>query len=427
MLLPPGSVTRVGRPRLQRRRRDHASLMTPGAEALLALFHDAFDAQQRALVKLPAGAAPGAHRPPRPVRARRRRRRRRPRGARAPACRGRQRGVRTHRIDRRRGSRSSSTPSTGRRTAPRHPVLGDLVVRRRRRRSSVRARRQRRDGGADHRDTRGGGLVRWRPARGGPDARLADSLVVLNGLPARPGRWKQFRALGAAALILVDVAAGRVDGYVDAVADGHAPWDYLGGCWPAPSPARSSPTSRAAASRSPNPPPGASSWPRPHRRCSPSCARCWSPREPVVRARVGGRARPRRTAAGRGRGRARRGRDRARRVRRRPRRPREGPRRLRQRDRHRERAGRARGVARRRAGAPRVRRGGGRRARRGRLARRPARRHRQLRARVPGRRGVGRSRRRRPSGRRCRPRTDAGRHLHRAPRGGAFRNGSRSR
>jgi len=41
--------------------------------------------------------------------------------------------------------------------------------------------------------------------------------------------WKQYRALGAAALILTDVAAGRVDGYLDLDADGHAPWDYLGG------------------------------------------------------------------------------------------------------------------------------------------------------------------------------------------------------
>ena len=41
--------------------------------------------------------------------------------------------------------------------------------------------------------------------------------------------WKQFRALGSAALSLCDVAAGRVDGYLDAGADGHAPWDYLGG------------------------------------------------------------------------------------------------------------------------------------------------------------------------------------------------------
>ena len=78
--------------------------------------------------------------------------------------------------------------------------------------------------------TRGGGA--WRDGsrlEAASTARLADSLVVLNGLPPQPAGWKQFRALGAAALILIDVAAGRVDGYVDAVPDGHAPWDYLGG------------------------------------------------------------------------------------------------------------------------------------------------------------------------------------------------------
>ena len=48
-------------------------------------------------------------------------------------------------------------------------------------------------------------------------------------MPPRVRIWKQYRALGAAALILCDVAAGRVEGYLDTVADGHAPWDYLGG------------------------------------------------------------------------------------------------------------------------------------------------------------------------------------------------------
>ena len=60
-------------------------------------------------------------------------------------------------------------------------------------------------------------------------ARSADGLIVINGMPPRVRIWKQYRALGAAALILCDVAAGRVDGYLDTVADGHAPWDYLGG------------------------------------------------------------------------------------------------------------------------------------------------------------------------------------------------------
>ncbi|MGQ0803907.1 MAG: inositol monophosphatase family protein [Actinomycetota bacterium] len=57
---------------------------------------------------------------------------------------------------------------------------------------------------------------------------VGDAVVDLAGMPARPLRWKQFRALGSAALALCDVAAGGIDGYIDAVGI-HAPWDYLGG------------------------------------------------------------------------------------------------------------------------------------------------------------------------------------------------------
>ncbi|MFN8037285.1 MAG: inositol monophosphatase [Acidimicrobiia bacterium] len=58
--------------------------------------------------------------------------------------------------------------------------------------------------------------------------RIEDSVVLLEAWPVRKLRWKQFRALGSAALGLCDVAAGVVDGYVDA--NGlHKPWDYLGG------------------------------------------------------------------------------------------------------------------------------------------------------------------------------------------------------
>jgi myo-inositol-1(or 4)-monophosphatase len=59
--------------------------------------------------------------------------------------------------------------------------------------------------------------------------RVEDGLIAIAGLPRRTLPWKQFRALGSAALTLCDVAAGRVDGYLDTLADGHAPWDYLGG------------------------------------------------------------------------------------------------------------------------------------------------------------------------------------------------------
>jgi myo-inositol-1(or 4)-monophosphatase len=59
--------------------------------------------------------------------------------------------------------------------------------------------------------------------------RAEDSLIAITGMPARLLPWKQFRALGSAALTLCDVADGRVDGYLDALPAMHAPWDYLGG------------------------------------------------------------------------------------------------------------------------------------------------------------------------------------------------------
>jgi myo-inositol-1(or 4)-monophosphatase len=59
--------------------------------------------------------------------------------------------------------------------------------------------------------------------------RLRDALVGVNGLPERHLGWAQFRALGAAALDLCAVAAGRMDAYVDVTDSGLAPWDYLGG------------------------------------------------------------------------------------------------------------------------------------------------------------------------------------------------------
>jgi len=57
---------------------------------------------------------------------------------------------------------------------------------------------------------------------------LERAVVAVAGLP-RPAPWQQYRALGSLALALCDVAAGRLDGFVDALADRHAPWDYLGG------------------------------------------------------------------------------------------------------------------------------------------------------------------------------------------------------
>jgi myo-inositol-1(or 4)-monophosphatase len=59
--------------------------------------------------------------------------------------------------------------------------------------------------------------------------RVEDAVVAISGMPARVLAWKQFRAMGSAALSLCDVASGRLDGMIDSLADRHGPWDYLGG------------------------------------------------------------------------------------------------------------------------------------------------------------------------------------------------------
>lgn len=56
-----------------------------------------------------------------------------------------------------------------------------------------------------------------------------DAVVAISGLPAEPLGWRQFRALGAAALDLCAVAEGTLDGYVDCSPSAHGVWDYLGG------------------------------------------------------------------------------------------------------------------------------------------------------------------------------------------------------
>ncbi len=55
---------------------------------------------------------------------------------------------------------------------------------------------------------------------------MGDALLLFNGVPTRHWGWSQGRVLGAAALDLCLVAAGRVDGYVD-LHGGLAPWDYM--------------------------------------------------------------------------------------------------------------------------------------------------------------------------------------------------------
>lgn len=58
---------------------------------------------------------------------------------------------------------------------------------------------------------------------------MGDAVIGVAGWPARHFGWRQMRALGAAALDLCAVAAGRLDAYVDCSLGAHSPWDYLGG------------------------------------------------------------------------------------------------------------------------------------------------------------------------------------------------------
>jgi len=58
--------------------------------------------------------------------------------------------------------------------------------------------------------------------------RVEDSMVHLTGWPPKWLPWKQFRALGSAALGLCEIAAGSLDGMFDS-GGFHAPWDYLAG------------------------------------------------------------------------------------------------------------------------------------------------------------------------------------------------------
>ncbi len=75
--------------------------------------------------------------------------------------------------------------------------------------------------------TRGGGAHRdGEPIRPSAVADLSEAIIGLSGWSSRPPRWRQYRALGAAALDLCAVADGRLDGFVDC--HSHGPWDYLG-------------------------------------------------------------------------------------------------------------------------------------------------------------------------------------------------------
>jgi fructose-1,6-bisphosphatase/inositol monophosphatase family enzyme len=77
---------------------------------------------------------------------------------------------------------------------------------------------------------RGRGATRdGEPIRPSSATSLGASIVGLSGYPPRHLGWRQFRALGAAALDLCAVASGVLDGMIDCHPDAHGPWDYLGG------------------------------------------------------------------------------------------------------------------------------------------------------------------------------------------------------
>lgn len=83
--------------------------------------------------------------------------------------------------------------------------------------------------GTRHQAERGGGA--WRDGAAiAPSAcdRLDRALVGLSGYPDRYLGWRQYRALGAAALDMCAVADGTLDGYIDCSRDAHGVWDYAG-------------------------------------------------------------------------------------------------------------------------------------------------------------------------------------------------------
>lgn len=74
-----------------------------------------------------------------------------------------------------------------------------------------------------------GATADGRPIRPSGATELGRSIVGLSGYPNQYLGWKQYRALGAAALDLCAVADGVLDGYVDCSPSAHGAWDYAGG------------------------------------------------------------------------------------------------------------------------------------------------------------------------------------------------------
>jgi fructose-1,6-bisphosphatase/inositol monophosphatase family enzyme len=74
-----------------------------------------------------------------------------------------------------------------------------------------------------------GATCNGRPLATSGCGEIADAIVGLNGWPSAHLGWRQFRALGAAALDICAVGSGQLDAYIDCSDHSHAPWDYLGG------------------------------------------------------------------------------------------------------------------------------------------------------------------------------------------------------
>ncbi len=81
--------------------------------------------------------------------------------------------------------------------------------------------------GARYSATRGGGAFRDGVAMKPTACASLDAAIVgVNGWPKRHLGWAQYRAFGAAALDLCQVADGVLDAYVDCTTDSHGVWDY---------------------------------------------------------------------------------------------------------------------------------------------------------------------------------------------------------
>ncbi len=72
-----------------------------------------------------------------------------------------------------------------------------------------------------------GAELNGEPIQPSRKSEMKDSILVFNGLPHSYFGWKQYRALGSAALDLCSVADGTFDGFAD-FSSGLALWDYAG-------------------------------------------------------------------------------------------------------------------------------------------------------------------------------------------------------